>query len=297
MIKLIIPFSLENLKQIPSDLIIGKDIGLEGNLFNINKLSKNEDIKSIDNQLALVNKKFPRALKSLHFPTENANYLLDTEIKKKLYKFIDIASRFKVPIIIIHSNFIQSLDEFNINTLKSIRSKFIKFYQSLDKYALGKKVTICVENMPIIGSKGLDYDSIFVFPEDFENLKFGNIKINWDLCHWSHTYCTLQQLSNFSPKIKSEKVPFDAFLDLKNYIEYFHFGSFSGMAYPYSRSERKEGIIPSDGFMDKNLLIQSLRKIHSFKKDFGLAMEIREKNYNDRLELRKTIKWFEENIF
>jgi hypothetical protein len=297
MIKLVIPFSLDDIKQIPSDLIIKKNIGLEGSLFDINKLNNNCGIQKLCDQLTILNKKFPKALKSLHFPTEDANYISDTEIKNKLYGFIDLAARSNVPFVVLHSNYIQSLVEFDVLALKSTRSNFIKFFQKLNIYAREKNVIICIENMPIIGSLGMDYDSIFVFPEDFKDLIFSNIKINRDLCHWAYTYYTILQLSNFSPQIKTKSYTFDDFIRLMDLIEHFHFGSFSGMTYPYSQSKRNEGINPSKGFVDEKLFIKTLRKIHTLKRGFGLVLEIREKDYRNRVELRETIDWFEKNIF
>ena len=68
---------------------LDKKLGFEGNIFNGNDLNEAENWDRIKENLDYILKSNSNIL-TLHFPTENANYLKNTNAKHQLYDFIDL---------------------------------------------------------------------------------------------------------------------------------------------------------------------------------------------------------------
>lgn len=295
MIRIAIPFLLSELTQIP-DLIKERNFLLEGIVFDANLFAKKNFWKKIEVSMAFLSKKFPNRLYSLHFPVDNADYLSSPIVKEYLYRFIDLAVSYKVQIIVIHSNYIKSLNTFNIETLGKKRKEYLCFFKILDRYIAKKNITLCVENMPIIGNHGNDVDSVFVLPQDFKEFNFSNIKIVWDIGHWAYTWSVLKSLNRISPYIKTINVRFNEFFLLKQNLAHFQLSSFKTIALPGTGTKCLEGIVPSDGDIDEHLLRDILLSINSWKNSYVVSLEIQDKDYTDRVNLFKTIKWLDEQI-
>lgn len=297
MIKLSSPFLLSNLDQVPFDLVEEKKIQLEGAIFDLQYLKNEGSWEKIELNIDYLSRSYPGILHSLHFPTDNADYIKSINLQQYLYRFIELASSNRISILVLHSNCMQDTLNFKITDVKGARERFLSFLSDLDIFLIDKGVTVCIENLPIIGNQGNEYDSLFVFPEDFAKFNFQRIKIVWDLGHWAYTCQILSMLQNFSSRVKADKANFRDFLILKDLIAHTHFSSFKGINIPFLNSSYKEGIHPSEGDFSEDTLIKLVQEINGWEKEIGMTLEIQEIDYTNRLNLRKTVDWFEKNIF
>lgn len=291
MIRLCVPFLLTDDDQLPNALINQRGLWLEANVFDGKQLAKLVK-KNLFSKL-LQNVTRTQTVRAFHFPVENADYLESKKLSKLLYKSIKILGENQIPYLILHSNHIRLMAEFDHKKLPQIRQKYFDFYKILGKFAQSQNVTVCIENLPIIGNEGNDFDSVFVFPEDFNSLPKTGIKIAWDLGHWAYT---CEAFNTMSKKIKSlpkDHPAFLNFLKLKENITHFHFSSFKKLA----PLECAEGITPQSGDFNENTLAKACRMIHEWPQEIGITLEIKEKNYHKRTNLAKTIAWFDSKVF
>jgi len=271
MIKLCIPFLLTDTSQLPKRLISQHRFLLEANVFDGKELL--ELVESNKLSKLLHDASQIGTIRAFHFPTENSDYLESKVLSKLLYKTVEIVGQNKIPYLVLHSNHIRPLGKFDHKKLPQIRQKYINFYKTLGVFARSQNVTVCIENLPIIGNKGDDFDSVFVFPKDFNNLPKTGIKIVWDIGHWAYThdrFKKLQEKIKFSPKNCS---PFTSFLELKKNTVHFHFSSFKKL----SHLQCTEGIIPQNGNFSENILAKSCKIIHEWPQEIGMTLEIQEK--------------------
>lgn len=284
------PFLLTNTDQIP-DTLVRNGICLEGNIFDGNDLREETVWNKINNNLDLIKGKYGEVVHSLHYPMNNANYISDHNAKDWLIRFVEIAHKFNIQTMVLHSNYFQSIDEFRVSKINEIRNKYLMFFQNIDNEIKGSNVKIGVENMPIIGDRGNDYDSIFVLPSDFENFNFEKIGVTWDIGHWAYTYFILDSLRNFSTAVTTQKLEFNEFTKIREKIFHTHFSSFKGATYPFSNSLCEEGIIPSEGTIDPLYLVNSIKEIDKWDKPITMTLEIKEDDYNNRVNICKTVEW------
>lgn len=290
MIKLCVPFLLTDDGQLPKALINQRGLWLEANIFDGKQLAMLVE----KNQFSKLLKNTARSgtVRAFHFPVENADYLESKVLNKLLYKSIKVIGENKVPYLILHSNHIRLIGEFDHKKLPQIRQKYFDFYKTLGKFAQRQNVTVCIENLPIIGNKGNDFDSIFVFPNDFNSLPKTGIKIAWDLGHWAYTCNTFRVMSKKIKSLPKDHPAFLNFPELKN-ITHFHFSSFKKLG----PLECVEGITPQSGDFNENALAKACRMIHEWPQEIGMTLEIKEKNYYKRTNLAKTIDWFDSRVF
>ncbi len=221
----------------------------------------------------------------------NANYLIDTEAMDWIYRFLELSKKFRIQTIVLHTNHFQSLKEFRVSQLEEIRDKYMNLFRKLDKRIDAYGVKIGVENMPIIGDHGNDFDSIFVLPDDFNGFNFKNIGITWDFGHWAYTYFVIDSLKNLSTAISTKDIVFDDYLRIKDKIIHTHLSSFRGATYPYSNSSCEEGIPPQGGTINPEYLSRAIKQIDSWKEIIKMTLEIREDNYIGRKKIYETIEW------
>lgn len=296
MIRFLCPFLVTDLKQIPKSLVAKYNLGLEGVIFDGSKLQS--EFKRIKANLLQVQKEFPGKLISLHYPTDNADYIKGGREFLKLLEFIKMAQSLGIRKIILHSNFFVDAFAFNQSTLKAQGAKYLSVFKKLDRILEGFETRICIENMPIIGDQGENFDSIFVFPEDFHIIKkFKNIKINWDLGHWAITCKLLWDIKRLSLRTASIKINFSEYLENERDIIHFHLSSFSGNTFINSNALCREGIPPSRGDIDESYFTNALKRISKSGKITDVSLEINETNYYSRPNLLETLGWLHKNKF
>lgn len=292
MINLCIPFLLTDFDQIPS-YISEEGYCLEPNLFDGRKLLElleNRELAGLFREACQYG-----TVSAFHFPTENAEYISSDRIKKSLYETIQIMGEHQIPNLVLHSNYIRPAINFDHSELSEIRARYLSFLKYLNEEARAQGVRICLENMPIIGNDGDDFDSVFVFPDDFKGVIFSNIKITWDIGHWAFTCSRFQSVSE-QFNLHRDPPRFFDFLELQE-ISRYHFSSFQLIDNGTSVGGCKEGVPPQDGDFNEAKLMNACKSIHASPQNFDITLEISEENYYQRNNLLRTIQWFEKNLF
>lgn len=289
MTRFLCPFLITDTKQIPDKLIRKYNLGLEAICFESELLS---DFTLIAEQVKKVNSLYPGRLTSFHFPTENADYLRNPKTRKQLFELIELCVKHGINKIVIHSNYFEQLAEFNFTKLPAAREKFIHLFKKIDAKLAGTGLTLLIENMPIIGNKGDDFDSVFVFPKDFNAFKkFKNVKINWDLGHWAFTMAMVEQIKELSPIAIGVKAEFFDFKSILAQIEHCHLSSFKGLAFPSTGGICSEGVPPHLGDYKASDIETAVRMISAAKPNILISLEIAEQDYYNRKNLSTTLGW------
>lgn len=297
MIKFAAPFLLSDLSQIPHTLIDSHQLSLEGAVIDADNFREESYWRLITSNIQKVKEQLPGSLLSLHFPTTNANYLESKEVEEYFIRFLNLAIDQGIHTVVSHSNHIETYDQFDLSKIDASRRHYLSFYERLDGMLENKQLNVCIENMPVIGDHGVDFDSIFVFPEDFADFDFRHLKVTWDICHWSVTCSMLQTLSNFSSRVHVQAPKFDNFYALRENIGHIHFSSFNGLAYPLDNAVCHEGIPPQEGDINPSVLNDCLKELRSWPQDLTVVLEIAESSYLNRIKLTETIAWLRQNGF
>lgn len=270
--------------------------GLEANIFDGRSLFEEDFLYKFNETLSYAKSLNPSLL-TLHFPTDNADYVNNKEIKEKLYKFIEIALKHEVAGITLHANQFLSVEEYQKYNLTDSRKRVIEVLASLDDDLKDTPLWIGIENLPIIGNLGDDFDPIFVYPKDFEELtqlKLKHIGITWDICHWSITYLTHLSISKLYRDKDFAIDNYFEFFDLQDFVNHYHFSSFKHLTIPYSEIRCIEGQLPRDGSIDETLLKRVVVEINKsyVNKKIGMTFEVQEEDYTNRSTSWKTLEWF-----
>ncbi|MEC5238425.1 endonuclease [Bacillus mycoides] len=274
--------------------------GLEANIFDGESLHDKSYTTKFSDVLSFVQTLNPSLL-TLHFPTDNADYLNSEFIKKQLYEFINLAIKYNAAGITVHANQFMNIAEFQTYNLIDNRKRIIEFFKMIDEEIKGTNIWIGVENLPIIGNLGDDFDPIFVYPEDFNdlvNLDLSNVGITWDICHWSITYLTRLGISKLLRQEEIEYKDFHKYINLMNHIKHLHFSSFKHLTIPYSEVRGVEGESPTNGSINEHLLHKTLLKVKNqvSSRNIGIVFEVQETDYTNRVKSWETLNWFQKNI-
>lgn len=285
------PFSLFSIRQIPSKLVSEYNLGLEAIIFDGEQI---KDVGVLKKQILGIQKQFPGKLKSVHFPTESANYLENEDMYKALIGLIDVCIECSISKIVIHSNYCQSFEVFDSAALIPVRAKFEEVFTKINTYIGDRKCLLLVENTPVIGNLGDDFDSIFVFPNDFLGLrKLTNIGIAWDFGHWAFTTMALNSQKNI-PSTRTQ-VDFWEFKEILIDIKHIHLSSFMGIPDHLSSVICIEGIPMHRGDFSKNFFKEALQLLITTKSDILISLEIVELDYAHRRNLAETLAWLRTN--
>ncbi len=299
MLTISIPYKTGSLEQIPLKYILLNDFKIEANVFDINQLLTDESLKKLTQEIVGLQTIKKGIVNSLHFPTDNASYLENKDNYNGLLRAINICSEAGIPILVLHSNAIIPLNLHLKAQISDMRNKYISLIKDLDNYISDKNlnVKICLENMPIIGNDGSDFDSIFIFPEDFTFIKdLKNIAVTLDLCHWGFTCEFIKAVSNIHPYISTTKnVNFNDMNQIKNLIQHLHLSSFKVLTFPHTYIDCYEGVVPNQGLLLEEELVEFLHIMKNDDKDRLLTLEIREEDYSKRINFNKTVDWLNKN--
>ncbi|MFE6692126.1 sugar phosphate isomerase/epimerase family protein [Streptomyces sp. NPDC057743] len=225
-----------------------------------------------------------------HFPTTNAHWVGERTAYDQLRRFCDLAVDSGASGVVLHANqFVEQADWLGFD-LCAARERTVARLAELDGDLDGAPLWIGVENLPIIGAEGTDYDSVFVRPDDYLpllELDSPRIGATWDVCHWAVTYTTLAsiaQLQQRAPDIDALALP-------PVPVKHLHFGSFSGRAMPFRADVCVEGVPPQRGDIDERLLAAMLRVAIEAADGAGVVLEIQEEDYLRREHCWTTLEW------
>ncbi len=228
---------------------------------------------------------------TMHFPTDNADWVHDEAMFEALLRFCDIGAECGVDGVVLHSNQFVDLDDWAEFDLRETRKRVVAKLAELDRRLPESPLWIGVENMPIIGSQGVDFDSVFVRPADFDGLvelDSARIGVTWDVCHWAVTYSTLRAVA----ALRQEKLDVGP-LDLPAPpVRHIHFGSFTGHALPHWPGDCFEGSTPQAGEFDEELLAAMLAEaVSRSAPGTSVVFEVQEEDYLDRRACWDTRAW------
>jgi len=293
MAQFLCPFLITDRSQISAELVTEHNLGLEAIFFDGHLL---EEMSLLSKSLDDTNTRFPQRIVSIHFPTEHANYFSSQQRYNQLLQLIDIAEQHSIRKIVVHSNYFEPLGSFNPRALPEVRKHFLEMYTTIDDFLSSRKVVLLVENMPIIGNKGDDFDSVFVFPSDFAGFNhFRSIGVAWDFGHWAFTLQTMSNIERIADWKLSRQAVFDDFKSILPLIKHFHMSSFKGAVFPQSNGECKEGVPMAEGDANPSLFVESIRFLNNALPDSQISLEIQEEDYKNRPNLTRTLAWLAEH--
>jgi len=226
-----------------------------------------------------------------HFPTENADWVTDRTAFTTLLRFCHVAAESGAAGVVLHSNQFVRQEDWRHYDLADARARVTERLAELDRRLDGAPLWIGVENMPVIGAEGDDYDAVFVTPADFTpllQLESPRIGVTWDVCHWAVTCATaasVAQLQRREPEVTADDLPVLP-------IRHIHFGSYRGMAMPFRPEVCHEGVPPQEGDAAEDLLARMLlRAADAAPTTVGVVLEIQEQDYLARKNCWRTLDW------
>lgn len=228
---------------------------------------------------------------TMHFPTANADWVHDDAVYEALLRFCDVGTECAVDGIVLHANQFVSVEDWRAFDVPKARHEVVAKLAELDDRLADRPMWIGVENMPIIGSAGVDFDSVFVLPADFDalaELESPRIGVTWDICHWAVTYSTLRTIAH----LRQETVAVQP-LDLPSVpVRHIHFSSFLGHAMPLWPGECFEGAVPQAGEFDEDLLAAMLAEtIARSAPGTSVVFEVQEEDYENRRGCWQILDW------
>lgn len=231
---------------------------------------------------------------TLHFPTENANWVADQGVYDRLRRFCDLAAEVGALGVVLHANQFVSLADWPTFDLPGTRARVVEKVAELDAYLGDSPIWIGIENMPIIGAQGIDFDSVFVRPADFAPLaELGSqrVGVTWDVCHWAVSYSTLSAVA----RLEQRAEPVGPFELPALPVKHLHFASFAGHAMPTWPDQCLEGVPPQNGDIAPELLAgmlaAALDAAAAEGGEVGVVFEVQEDDYEDRKNCWATYEW------
>ncbi len=263
--------------------------GVEAYVFDGDDLAREDQWRLLAENLRHVRGLGAQRL-TLHFPTDRADWVDDRDAFHKLLRFCDVAAEHGAAGVTVHANQFVSLRDWPDFDVAARRKRVIDRLAELDARLTHHPLWIGVENLPVIGAQGEDYDPVFVYPADFAAIAaIGSprLGVTWDICHWAVTYALAVAVGNLRQR-PTELTP----LELPAApLRHIHFGSFSGIALPYLPQQCKEGVPPPDGDPDPGLLARMLCAALDAAPDAGVVFEVQEDDYLDRRACWSTLTW------
>jgi len=232
---------------------------------------------------------------TFHFPVNDCDYVEDTFVKNKLMEALKRASDLHLHGIVVHSNRIHLIKKWHLLNLKKERKKTIEVLEKV-RSECKSSTFLALENMPIMDNYGIEIDPLFVYPEDFQDLKNTGIKVVWDICHYTNTLAYLQKVEQryFSKKNYPHILPADIwdFLTIQDQIVHWHFSAFEGLADPDLKTLCKEGVLPQKSTLGNIHYQQIMEKVSAISNlDDHIVFEIQEEDYQNRKEFMEMVKW------
>ncbi|MFF3850859.1 sugar phosphate isomerase/epimerase family protein [Streptomyces sp. NPDC002328] len=273
--------------------------GLEAYVFDGDDLVHEDQWRTLGDNLRYASDVGARAL-TLHFPTENADWVADRDAYDRLRRFCDLAAETGAQGVVLHANQFVSLADWPAFDLAGARARVVDRIAELDAHLGDAPIWIGVENMPVIGAQGIDFDSVFVRPSDFAPLAAlgsDRVGVTWDVCHWAVTYSTLTATA----RLEQRPDPVPPFELPALPLKHVHFSSFSGHAMPTWPDQCREGVPPLAGDVPPDLLAGMLAAAldaaigdaeeAGAARAVGVVFEVQESDYESRKNCWETYDW------
>ncbi len=289
-----IPFLAKEETQLPPP---GQNQAVEAVLFNREDLEGNaweQSWKNIQHATTLYQ---PHNV-TFHFPVNDADYVEDLRVASKLQEALKRAADLGLHGIVVHSNRIRLLNEWESIPILEWQKMVADRLHEIRERVPGE-CWLALENMPIMDNYGIEIDPLFVYPSDFTVLEGINVKIIWDLCHFTSTYANLCQLKSGDQQAKyypnqKEMTPFD-FLGIEKKIAHWHFSAFRGIANPDTGTTCREGVLPWESELGEKLYQELAEKIFQCdNQNRQIVFEIQEEDYAKRINAEKMMQWMKQ---
>ncbi|MEZ2247272.1 TIM barrel protein [Microcoleus sp.] len=240
-----------------------------------------------------------------HFPVNNSDYVADLFVRDRVKEAYHRAFDLDLSGMVIHSNRIRPIYKWiNINLIderRKVVDTLVDIKSSLSISNSSEKIWIGLENMPVMDNHGIEIDPLFSFPNDFSILEDTNIGITWDICHYTNTLANIhevlegKQRKEHYPNI--QKTHLNDFHILKSKIVHWHFSAFLGIADPNTGSKCKEGVLPYESTLGEVIYDEALKTVNQISMSGRkITLEIQEKDYVERHNVKKMINWILERL-
>lgn len=292
--KFSLPFLAKHIDQLPFPGRYQNE-AVEAVLFHREDLEKTIWDEAWSN-IAKASKLYQPKNVTFHFPVNDSDYVEDFFVAHRLKEALQRASDLGLHGVVVHSNRVRPLEKWKEIQIVDWQQKVINRLIEIREGVNETGAWLALENMPIMDNYGKEIDPLFVFPSDFKLLKDSNVKVVWDICHFTSTFANLKQLSaglqqkKYYPHVK-KMTPFD-FVQIADQIAHWHFSAFLGIANPDTGSHCREGTLPKGSELGESLYIECLRHIIEQKRPVQhIVFEIQEEDYSKRLNGEKIMKW------
>lgn len=234
-----------------------------------------------------------------HFPVNDSNYILDGIVRDRLWQVLDVLDAVGAIGLVLHSNQTMPTAYWTASTTRAAQERFAAFIPRLQERITGSSFWVGLENMPIMGNDGSEFDPVLVYPEDFTTFEYGvNLGITWDFCHYSYTVHVgelLQQGSlrehRYYPHLRRD-CSIDSLWALREHVLHLHFSAFTGVATVDGGGECREGVVPWESTLGiryyEDLLLQAAGR---FPQASTVTLEITEDDYLMRKRFGSVYKW------
>lgn len=232
---------------------------------------------------------------TFHFPVNNCDYAHDRNIFDKLVEAYNRACDLGLSGVVVHSNCIRKINEWNTLSIVDLRYKvYDALLQVKNSVNNSANTWLSVENMPIMDNFGIEIDPLFLYPEDFKMID-KSVGLVLDVCHFFYTVTASSMV--FDGKLDIGGYPnlrHTKYEDIKNFnnVKHWHFSAFHGIAKHGSKNYCKEGVLPKDGTIHERIYMDAISYINSISNDQFVVLELNEEDYS----LRSNAKNFINNI-
>lgn len=291
-INISIPFLATQRKQIVSG--IGNSC-VEATIFNREDL-ENETWRKVWENIEIAAESIMPHKVTFHFPVNKSDYVSDSFVKARLIEAFQRASDMGLHGVVVHSNRIRSLNEWDGINLQEERCLVIDTLLTIRSQINSQTTWLALENMPVMDNHCIEIDPLFCYPKDFSGLLGKDVGIVWDICHFTNTIATIEQVSQgrqdkkYYPNIQICHPK--SFLDIKDQIVHWHFSAFKGIPNPYTNEPCSEGALPWEATLGEDIYKKLWKAIqHNYSNNQHVVLEISEDNYEERTRVPQMLKW------
>ncbi|MFG2348684.1 hypothetical protein [Streptomyces phaeochromogenes] len=275
--------------------------GVEASLFDRNDIMDADVWDGVRGTVRRIATDHQPSAFTFHFPVNDCDFLADPAVERRLVEAIDLVADNGLDGLVLHSNRIRSVEDWQRLDIEMERRYFIEYIHRLADRVGDAPFWIGVENMPIMGNDALELDPLLVFPQDFQDLSTGNIGITWDFCHYSYSVYVAGLLAagelaadtDCYPNVRS--ADYLDFTRLAPVTVHHHFSSFQGVA-TRAGGVCLEGALPTAGLVSEAINDEAFAVIARSERARTVTLEIRELDYHNRRAVYEAASWCEQRL-